>query len=125
MSRLIDADKLHSEFMKMAEFKPNSEIGEPTCGCTRRLVFHISEGIRKINEQPTVDAEPIRHGHWNILTPQDDDGGWVAISCSNCNFVTPYASSRKEIEENGFVYHYCMYCGAKMEELVDAGDENT
>ncbi len=59
MSRLIDADKLHSEFMKMAEFKPNSEIGEPTCGCTRRLVFHISEGIRKINEQPTVDAEPI------------------------------------------------------------------
>ena len=55
MSRLIDADKLHSEFMKMAEFKPNSEIGEPTCGCTRRLVFHISEGIRKINEQPTVD----------------------------------------------------------------------
>ena len=59
MSRLIDADKLHSEFMKMSEFKLNSEIGEPTCGCTRRLVFHISEGIRKINEQPTVDAEPI------------------------------------------------------------------
>ena len=76
MSRLIDADKLHSEFMKMAEFKPNSEIGEPTCGCTRRLVFHISEGIRKINEQPTVDAEPIRHGHWNILTPQDDVMEW-------------------------------------------------
>jgi len=43
----------------MSEFKPNSEIGEPTCGCTRRLVFHISEGIRKINEQPTVDAEPV------------------------------------------------------------------
>ena len=77
MSRLIDADKLHSEFMKMSEFKPNSEIGEPTCGCTRRLVFHISEGIRKINEQPTVDI----------------------VECKDCK--------HKSVKGKTTRYHYC------------------
>lgn len=112
MSRLIDADFVIDT---VNEFK----------GKNRKTDLGIKLVEEIVSIAPTVDAEPIRHGHWNILTPQDDDGGWVAISCSNCNFVTPYASSRKEIEENGFAYHYCMYCGAKMEEIVDAGDENT
>ena len=104
MSRLIDADKLHSEFMKMAEFKPNSEIGEPTCGCTRRLVFHISEGIRKINEQPTVDAEPIRHGQWN--KEEDTLFRLCVYKCSLCG---------GEVLSEAYLFKYCPYCGARMD----------
>lgn len=55
--RLIDADALHAVFVKMAEFKPNPP-DEP-CGAYRRLVFHISEGIRAINDAPTIDAVPV------------------------------------------------------------------
>ena len=101
--RLIDADAL-IEHMRKAYNKRISD-------------WDLISTVAVIGAEE--DAEPVRHGHWNILTPQDDDGGWVAIRCSNCNFITPYASSRKEIEENGFVYHYCMYCGAKMDEVEE------
>lgn len=109
--RLIDADHLRKWIIANGNgwhFKTVEDI-----------LDQIDREDTYFEDADIVDAEPIRHGHWNILTPQDDDGGWVAISCSNCNFVTPYASSRKEIEENGFVYHYCMYCGAKMDEVEE------
>lgn len=108
--RLIDADELK---IKLAD-ELSDALGETDF--TDGLHHGLHLAISLAEETPLADAKPIRHGYWNILTPQDDDGGWVAIRCSNCNFTTPYASSRKEIEENGFVYHYCMYCGAKMDE---------
>lgn len=69
-----------------------------------RLLETLSQGayssIRKvISREPTVDAEPVVHGHW--VTEK-------AISifpiCSNCNTVNACHSP------------YCGACGAKMDE---------
>ena len=47
-----------------------------------------------VDDMPTVDAEPIRHGHWIV----DEDGN---IKCSECG-------------HNGVGDNYCERCGAKM-----------
>ena len=44
---------------------------------------------------PTLDAEPIRHGHWIV----DEDGN---ITCSECG-------------HHGVGDNYCERCGAKMD----------
>lgn len=55
---------------------------------------------------PTVDAEPVRHGHWGVIA--------VGINfntdrlCSHC---------KKEIKSN--YWNYCPNCGAKMDEVVN------
>lgn len=54
-----------------------------------------------VENAPTVDAEPVRHGHWEW------DGDYI---CSNCG-------------ERGHrnKWKYCPNCGAKMdEEIKDA-----
>lgn len=52
--------------------------------------------VRDIENAPTVDAEPVRHGHWEW------DGDYI---CSNCG-------------ERGHrnKWNYCPNCGAKMDE---------
>ena len=63
-----------------------------------------------INEQPTVDVEPVRHGRW-IIKP-DPYGFFDEIPvCSECGCTTKMRET----------YHYCPNCGAKME--VEDGKE--
>ena len=52
-----------------------------------------------IDEQPTIEAEPVRHGHWSV----DEDGN---IECSVCG--TP-----------GVGDNFCERCGAKMDEVIE------
>ena len=56
-----------------------------------------------INEAPTIDAEPVRHGKW-IRSPYNGFG----FVCSECN-------SAMLVQTN-----YCHRCGAKM----DGGSQN-
>lgn len=57
-------------------------------------------GIEKaIDDAPTVDAEPVRHGYWEV----DEDGN---IKCSECG-------------HRGVGDNYCERCGAKMDEVED------
>ena len=58
-----------------------------------------------IENQPTVDAEPIRHGKWMPLS-YDSGGYW---KCSSCE--TPTEASGANL-----LYKYCPYCGARMDE---------
>ena len=68
-----------------------------------------------IENAPTVDAEPVRHGHWNhlgVLEAYDIAGQKVFAEkreCSMCHFKTNF------IEGYG-LYNYCPNCGAKMDE---------
>ena len=60
--------------------------------------------IRKphINELPTADAEPVRHGEW--VHVEDDE-----YLCSACKMEFT-------IEDfDSFVTNYCPNCGAKMD----------
>lgn len=86
--RLIDADKLKADF-----------IG-------KRYGTQAIEYV--IDEQPTVDAEPVRHGHWinhfDDLFPEES-----TQECSICH-----------AEQMGTMLNdtYCPNCGAKMDEVT-------
>ena len=67
------------------------------------------EGVKIINQFPSVDAAPVRHGHWiyhtDNLFPNDS-----TQECSYCH------------EEESLTLHnenYCPNCGAKMDEVIE------
>lgn len=69
--------------------------------------FHaINEGsviyvpLRDIVSAPTIDAEPVRHGHWC------DNGikGSILNGCSICGYTC-----------GAYSFNYCPNCGAKMD----------
>ena len=67
----------------------------------------LKERLRRLLEsQPTVDAEPVRHGHWI----RNDNGTY---SCSECQSWIP--------NEQHYYARYCLHCGAKMDRK---GEEN-
>ena len=90
--RLIDAKKL-------AEYKANgiSNLTEWQKGWNDAIDTIIEEA-------PTIDAEPVRHGHWEHLY-----GG--QYKCSNCGawWGSEYAD---EITND---FYYCPNCGAKID----------
>lgn len=65
-----------------------------------------SEIFAIINNAPTVDAKPVRHGHWI-----EDNGCQI---CSNCG---------EEHEWEEYRANYCDVCGAKMDEQVGNSDK--
>lgn len=87
--RLIDADRLtRPEIIKMYYHLPNGDTAIP---------------IIDIENAPTVDAVPVRHGRWEYIP---GDGKFRAILiCSRCR--------RNVGEYNRF--NYCPNCGAKMD----------
>ena len=62
----------------------------------------VSIVIEAIEEAPTVDAEPVRHGRW----VKDKNGDTY---CSHCDTYIPVVWG-EEIEETD----HCPNCGAKM-----------
>lgn len=90
--RLIDADAL------MKTMRENSEGNEGWYGDTCAF-------MRDVENAPTIDAAPVRHGHWIKITPSG------IYECSKCgkNVMTC------DIE----AYKYCQRCGARMD-----GDNN-
>lgn len=64
--------------------------------------------ITLLKKEPTVDAEPVRHGHW-IFNPKDAiEMMFTLPKCSECG---------AESSDGG---NYCPNCGAKMDEVEDA-----
>ena len=96
--RLIDADKLKAKKKYCFEIKSG--------------VFPQSDYFIKLTDiinAPTVEAEPIRHGHWTIT--DQDVMGCKEYTCSICGHDT----------EGWKATHYCENCGAKMDEVIDNG----
>ena len=96
--RLIDADTL-METIRENEYPLTSHLNSRDNG-----MFTI--GIQQaVDEQPTIEAEPVRHGKWifkhNPIT--DPKGYFIRIICSECDLHTGQKSN------------YCPMCGAKMD----------
>ena len=76
--RLIDANALKDEFRRYMVDRYDNErcVSEENCIiCGRVCLFQ-----RKVNNAPTVEAEPVVHGHWvkyNFL-------GHEQWACSEC-----------------------------------------
>ena len=104
--RLIDADALIDELTqrccnncinrmgtKNGKRKMVYEIGDAPC-----LACEVNDIKVELDEAPTIEAEPIRHGKW-IHT------GFMEVKCNNCGNVF------HELEDT----NYCPHCGYKMD----------
>ena len=108
MSRLIDVDVLknaiHDEFDGVCVYDVSGTEVE-----------NDMEYI--IDRVPTVDAEPVRHGHWipdhgdiNCTVPIIDNAPSCSCYCSVCG---EWLVASDEYYVKG---RYCPNCGAKMDE---------
>ena len=94
--RLIDADAL------IESIKHGLWDWETINGIESRTV--LEQTIQDIRNEPTIDAEPVRHGKWNIF---HNDNIPFAFKCSACGQLTIEATK------------WCPNCGAKMDEAND------
>lgn len=85
MARLIDADALKIDIACVYGSNPKY--------------------LNWLNNAPTVDAVPVRHGKW-LPENRAMDAYWV---CSCCGFPSEAHGAFK-------IYKYCPNCGARMDE---------
>lgn len=107
--RLIDADELYSAIKTRYRY------------CTEYKNSNYDDGFKialslcmcDINAEPTVEVEPIRHGHWNKrYYPMHDGSDLEMFWCSNCREEFSYdAETGISITDS----NYCPNCGARMD----------
>ena len=95
--RLIDADELFKALI-YAKWFDNADRDDV--------------GLDLVEDAPTVDAVPVRHGYWVIA-----DADKCEYICSVCGETDTDCSDRYS-NHNVFGQNYCPNCGAKMD-----GDE--
>lgn len=94
--RLIDADALREKVVPYTLEK----------GCVIGRHSGIADAILElIDNAPTIDAEPVRHGKWE---EEDERSAYkdFLVSCSVCG---AFLDERKKEH-----FRYCYNCGAKM-----------
>lgn len=94
--RLIDADKLG-----LTDFE--------IILCDGDYKEVLKQILCKIELAPTIDAEPIRHGKWQIYEVFDVKD----MTCSSCGWLYEYYAGMEE------EWNYCPHCGAKMNEVEE------
>ena len=97
--RLINANALKSAIIEYhANLKPRY--------LTKLVDVEIADVLDIVDEQPTVDAVEVVHGHWTALYKVDT---WMGISTIDC-FVCSECG-----KDNNRKGNYCPNCGAKMD----------
>ena len=93
--RLIDADELMKTYARFVAPSNNSDFeNEPTW----------NDAVSLLESAPTVDAVPVKHGHW-IFNPKDAIEMMFTLPiCSECGVKSCDGGN------------YCHNCGAKMDE---------
>lgn len=62
-----------------------------------------------IEEAPTIEAEPVRHGRWDDTGRYTFTDGSLAIRCTECGAALHLDEWEK------YHWNYCPNCGAKMD----------
>lgn len=98
--RMIDADALKDIYTRNFDYE--------------NCIYDGATVVGNVDESPTVDAEPVRHGKWII---RDNPGtGWYRITCSECGEdVTSNAPCIGFFPNAKVIWDYCPECGAKMD----------
>lgn len=94
--RLIDADALR-ELMYHEAFEKDTDMQKWDGGCWIR--YKMFENA--IENAPTIEAEPVKHGHW--ILRKADSGFHTDCVCSECK------------RKHAIGWDYCPNCGAKMD----------
>lgn len=101
MARLIDADALPSLFDE--KFKETMRLISEGESHLDNLAEGFTEAHQVVLKQPTIEAEPVRHGKWH-RTFVDGFNRWHFVyDCSECGIRTETTTK------------YCPNCGAKMD----------
>lgn len=113
--RLIDADKAISTIEKISWYSlnKNEKLVGGSSGAEVAFI-HYLDAKKAINEQQTVDAIPIIHGHWLPSKKEISIGIINARQCSVCKKILVGKV------ENGS--NYCENCGAKMDEVISENE---
>lgn len=91
--RLIDADKPRKTLVDWLNWYKGSEAVKSV----------VREAVDVLDETPTIEAEPVRHGKWE------------AVCCSCCGHdLSSWADAAYEEVAAGNI-HRCPNCGAKMD----------
>lgn len=100
--RLIDADEL------IEKLDPEYKATVKLIKKGEAHLDNLAEGYKEVHDiiiwSPTVDAEPVRHGHWEVAIGYDIRR---KVQCSDCGRMAFECSS------------YCPNCGAKMDEVEE------
>ena len=107
----VDTNPSHFEaHQKFTQFMDDAEISsfgrwQWSNGFNTALTA-VGIDLKKL---PTVDAEPVRHGHWI----EGNNFHWYSNSCSCCGYTRT-----TDIKSNGWnQWKYCPNCGAAMREV--------
>ena len=85
--RLVDADPLLEQMKRRKDY-----VGRP------------SDPVCLVEDAPTVDAVPVKHGRWVFgVDSETGERDLYAWTCSECNEKYPWQPN------------YCPNCGAKMD----------
>lgn len=96
--RLIDVDAL----LQVPNMRKVTEYDE-----TGEFITYLAVPVEAIQNAPTIEAEPVRHGRWKFEFEQAEAR---LYRCSECNLLE--ATFEKEnIHE---YFPYC-HCGCKMD----------
>jgi hypothetical protein len=91
MARLIDADALRQDWLENGE---------------NEYVYDTNAFLKSIDEAPTIEAEPVRHGRWE----HGYNNGQYGIWCSECRAGFAYSDNYEVIAAS---HNYCPNYGAK------------
>lgn len=99
--RLIDADAL------------TKRINSAMYPSDMTTTLAVEMMMTFLKDEPTVDAEPVRHGRWkyNAAFTVDGDVYYGRYQCDQCNHYIDAGSDRK----------YCPNCGTDMREGTKDG----
>ncbi len=92
MARLIDVDTLLKELRKSCEYHAKNS----------RELSLLQRDIIIVQEQPTIEAEPVRHGKWRFVNCATG----LRCQCSECLHWVDAGTDK----------NYCPNCGARMDE---------
>ena len=97
--RLIDVEAFSKEMKNRYCTNCDSYNGVRCRACW------VDDMISDVEDFPTVDAEPVRHGHWVRYR--------CFIKCSSCGKLFRETNGAR----SPTTFLYCPECGAKMDEV--------
>lgn len=103
MGRLIDVDALKVDY-GMAEDCKDCKTGYRSCDFDRN--YSKMDFCGWLDDAPTVDAVPVRHGRWIPKFNGKFKGGAYWYECSECRHTVPGGLQSGKI--------FCENCGADM-----------
>lgn len=120
--RIIDADALIDELMqrccnncikrmgiKNGKQRMIYEIGDAPC-----KACEVDDIKVELDDAPTIEAEPVRHGHWikgEKIYPDILNDTTYGYWCSECHHADVHGDNVEVL--------YCWHCGCKMDEVND------